>query len=90
MSTLQGTLVIGAMCIVVLVIGIVGKKRELFVNFILRTVTGVAIIYALNLVLDAQQIQLSVGINPISIAASGFLGVPGVILLYGIAGCRLL
>ena len=35
--------------------------------------------------LESKEIEVHVGINPITVTASGVLGTPGVALLYGIA-----
>lgn len=64
--------------------------KEILVKITIRTIFGVALILIVNPLLANAGIAISVGINPISVAASGILGVPGVALLYGIAGCRYL
>lgn len=51
---------------------------------------GMALIFFVNQVFVSAGIGLTVGYNPVSMATTGTLGVPGVILLYGIAGCRYL
>ena len=57
---------------------------DLFVNFVARAVVGAVLIYFVNQFLASKGIIANVGINPITMAASGTLGVPGVVLLYGI------
>lgn len=57
---------------------------ELFVNFVIRMIVGVSLIFLLNQFFIAEEIDLSVGINPVTVVTSGVLGVPGVGLLYGI------
>lgn len=59
-------------------------------HFFVRMVLGMALVVFLNLVFDNMGIALSVGCNPVSAVTAGTLGVPGVLLLYGIAGCRYL
>lgn len=59
-------------------------------RFFVRMVLGMALIFFFNQVFDNAGIDLSVGYNVVSIAATGTLGVPGVLLLYGIAGCHFL
>ena len=59
-------------------------------RFLVRMALGMASIFFVNQVLVSAGIGLEVGYNPVSMAATGTLGVPGVILLYGIAGCRFL
>ncbi len=61
------------------------KFSSVLVNFIIRAVIGVAIIFFFNQFLSEKNIEASVGINPVTIVTSGTLGVPGVALLYGIS-----
>lgn len=60
------------------------KGVRLIIDFLIRAALGLALIFFVNEFLSANQIPLSVGINPVTFAASGTLGVPGVALLYGI------
>lgn len=50
----------------------------------LRAVTGVLLILGMNMVLNQFQVPLLVGVNPCSILVTCLLGIPGVLLLYGI------
>lgn len=59
-------------------------------RFFVRMILGMALIFFLNQVFESIGIDLSVGYNVVSVAATGTLGVPGVLLLYGISGCRFL
>ena len=54
------------------------------VNFLVRAIIGLGIIFFVNKYLDYRNINISVGLNEISFLTSGFLGIPGVFLLYGI------
>ena len=78
------------LCILVLLIGIVKKKAELILNFTVRIVLGLAAIFFLNQFFLSQEIDIAVGINPISILTAGTLGTGGIALLYGIMAYRLL
>nr|WP_317448447.1 pro-sigmaK processing inhibitor BofA family protein [uncultured Sellimonas sp.] len=60
------------------------KGIEIIVNFIVRAVLGVAVIFFVNQFLDSQKIPVAVGVNLLSFLTSGILGLPGVALLYGI------
>ena len=71
-----GMLAIIGVCLIVLLIGAMGRKVEWVVNFILRAVMGTVGIYFMNYLLAAKQISIAVGINP--------LGFPGIAVLYGI------
>ncbi|MCI9314738.1 MAG: Pro-sigmaK processing inhibitor BofA [Lachnospiraceae bacterium] len=77
-------LAILGVCLVVLLIGALGRKVEWLVNFILRAVMGTVGIYFLNYILASQNVSVAVGINPLTILTSGFLGFPGIAVLYGI------
>ena len=57
---------------------------DLLVGFAVRAFVGAVIIYFVNQFLMSKGIMTNVGINPLTMATSGTLGVPGVVLLYGI------
>lgn len=57
---------------------------KIAVNFLVRAIVGLAIIFFVNEYLDGQGISVSVGMNPVTFLTSGTLGIPGVALLYGI------
>ncbi len=60
------------------------RRSRLIVNFIVRAILGLSIIFFVNEYLAFRGISVSVGINGVSFLTSGFLGLPGVCLLYGI------
>lgn len=84
MLSAGGMLAILGVCLIVLIIGALGRKVEWVVNFILRAVMGSVGIYCLNYFLALRQISVAVGINPLTILTSGILGFPGIAVLYGI------
>ena len=84
MDNIGGMLAIMGVCLIVLLIGAMGRKVEWLVNFVLRAVMGTIGIYCVNYLLAARQISVAVGINPLTILTSGFLGFPGIAVLYGI------
>lgn len=61
------------------------QKPHLLVNFIVRAIVGVAMIFFVNKFLSSQGISVQVGMNPVTVLTSGILGAPGVALLYGIS-----
>ncbi len=85
-----GVLVIAGACLLVLFMVLVKRKAELFLNFCLRAVMGAISIYGINLLLAVWEIPCSVGINLLSLLASGIFGFSGVSLLYAIAAFRFL
>ena len=84
MLSAGGMLAILGVCLIVLIIGALGRKVEWVVNFILRAVMGTVGIYCLNYLFALRQISVAVGINPLTILTSGILGFPGIAVLYGI------
>lgn len=83
-ENMSGMLAIAGVCLIVLLIGALGRKVEWVVNFILRAVMGTIGIYVMNYLLAAGRISVAVGINPFTILTSGILGFPGIAVLYGI------
>lgn len=61
------------------------KSSGLLVNFLVRAIIGITLIFFINQFLAEKQIEINVGINPVTFVTSGTLGVPGVALLYGIS-----
>jgi len=60
------------------------QGANLLVNFIVRAVIGMVIIFFVNQYMDYRNLSISVGLNAITFLTSGILGIPGVALLYGI------
>lgn len=81
---------IGAVCIIVLLIITFRTKVEFIINLVLRSVLGTIAIYFINGLLTWGGIAVMVGINPVTVLTSGILGFPGVILLFGIGFYKLL
>ena len=79
-----GVAAIVVVCLIVLGIGAMGQKVEWLINFIFRAVMGTVGIFVINYFLAARQVQVAVGINPLTVLTSGVLGFPGVAVLYGI------
>lgn len=79
----SGLVIIGMLFIVVFIVA-VRRKTECIINFVFRMILGTIIIYFTNSILNYYGIKVSVVINPISILISGFLGIPGITVLYGI------
>lgn len=60
------------------------EKSGWLLNFVMRAIIGMAVIFCVNYILDARGIEAAVGVGPVSFLTSGILGIPGVALLYGI------
>ena len=60
------------------------KRQDGLLNFVIRAMVGMAVIFFVNYFLDLRGIDMAVGLSPVSFLTSGVLGIPGVALLYGI------
>lgn len=67
-----------------------GEKNHFWVNFIVRAILGMGIIFFANEFLTQKEIAVEVGFNAISFLVSGCLGLPGVAMLYGIVAMPIL
>ncbi len=54
------------------------------INFVIRAVVGMTLIFFINQYLLPDDSSINVGLNAVSFLTSGTLGIPGVCLLYGI------
>lgn len=79
-----GAVMIIAVCILVCLISYMKRKMALFTGFLIRGSIGTGLIILTNYILQMGGISLSVGIGPVSLLTSAILGIPGVLLLYGI------
>ena len=57
---------------------------ELLLNFGIRAVFGMIVVCLINSWMAGSGMEAGVGINPVSFLTTGFLGMPGVALLYGL------
>lgn len=60
------------------------KAVSAVINFFIRAVIGMALIFFINQYVLPDDSSINVGLNAISFLTSGSLGIPGVGLLYGI------
>jgi inhibitor of the pro-sigma K processing machinery len=72
-------------CIIFIAVCILRRRPDLIVDFALRASIGTAGIYLLNLILRGKGYDINVGINGMTVLANGLLGLPGFLLLYGLA-----
>ena len=72
-------------CIIFILVCVFRRRPDLIVNFGLRASVGTAAICLLNLALSSQGYGVNVGVNAVSILANGLLGLPGFLLLFGLA-----
>ncbi|NLL72786.1 MAG: Pro-sigmaK processing inhibitor BofA [Clostridiales bacterium] len=78
-------IIIIALCVVFIAISIIRHKPDQIVDFMLRACVGCAGIYLLDFLLGFGGYQISVGVNAVTILSNGLLGLPGFVLLYGLA-----
>ena len=76
-------MIILAALLAVLLIGALRRKAEHLLTFLFRLVTGTVMIYFINLAVASYNMEIAIGINPVTVLTSGILGFPGVLLLYG-------
>ena len=60
------------------------KWGNMVVNFVIRAILGMGLIYFINQYLLPGDNALNVGLNAVSFLTTGSLGIPGVCPLYGI------
>lgn len=71
--------------VLLLLISFFGKKAEWLLNFALRGIMGTIAIYFINMGVAFLGFPVAVGINAASILTTGFLGIPGIVMLYGLS-----
>ena len=64
------------------------RQPHIMINFFVRVILGIAMIFFVKEFLEFENIAVRVGMNPLTLLTSGVLGTPGVALLYGIAFYR--
>lgn len=67
-----------------------GKAVNAIINFIIRAVVGMALIFFLDQFFIPADASVHVGLNPVTFLTTGTLGIPGVCLLYGIVCYKIL
>ena len=90
MEKLTITVMLAAICGVIMIMIAVKIKAEWLLNVCLRGVLGAIAIFFVNSFLEKQGIDRLVGINAMTVLTSAFLGFPGVVALYGIGFYNLL
>jgi len=61
---------------------IANNKARRGAAFVLRSLLGIAAVWGINFALGG--IGFAVGINAVTIAIITFLGIPGIVMLYGL------
>ena len=66
------------------------KAVSAVINFFIRAVVGMALIFFINQYVLPDDSSINVGLYAVSFLTSGSLGIPGVGLLYGIMWYQIL
>jgi inhibitor of the pro-sigma K processing machinery len=72
-------------CIAFIAICVIKRRPDLLIDFALRASIGTAGVYLLDLIFKTKGYDINVGVNGVTVLANGLLGLPGFILLYGLA-----
>ena len=85
-QNMDGQFIIWAAIGILLVFGIfvVNNKMRRVAAFGARAAVGMAAVWFINFVLGGFGLGLAVGINVLTMAVVAFLGIPGVLMLYGL------
>lgn len=79
-----------AVSVGLLMLSFVKNKKTCLAKVFFRGVMSIFAIYFINAILAFVQIPLNLGVNYYTVCTSAVLGIPGLALLYGISGCKLL
>lgn len=85
-----GIFVIVGTCLVVILIGIMRKKTEWLLNFMIRAILGTIAIVVFNRVFEGMGYSVFLGVNVVTVLTCGVLGFPGVAALYALQFYNLL
>ncbi len=90
MNSQTGVIAIVGVCALILLMGAVRKKKEWLLNLVLRTVFGTLAVLSVNMMMEKAGMTVVVGLNPVTLLTSAFLGFPGLAALYGVQFYKLL
>ena len=71
--------------VLLLILSFFARKAEWLINFVLRSIMGTIAIYFINIGVTFLGFTTVVGINAVSILTTGILGIPGIVMLYGLS-----
>lgn len=83
----QYLLYFAGICAIIFIVSLIRNKKEACINFALRAILGILVIYFLNKLFYHYGIMadgriLRAGINFYTVTISGILGIPGIALIY--------
>ncbi len=74
-----------AVCVVLIIVGVIKDNYNLIINFLVRLISGIAGIFVVNFLLQQLGLYISVGTNGYTALTVGLLGAPGFVFVYGVA-----
>lgn len=80
----QAEWMIGLAAFFVVMIAILKSRAGMILRFLVQAVLGGVLIYGMNQFFGMQNLVSTIALNPLTILTCGFLGIPGVLLLFGI------
>lgn len=78
----QAEWTIGLVTSFVVLIVILKSKASIVFRFLVQAVVGGVLIYGMNEFFAAQNLVSIIALNPLTVLTCGFLGIPGVLLLF--------
>lgn len=78
----QAEWVIGLVASFVVLIVVLKSKANMVFRFLVQAVIGSVLLYGMNQFFLSQNLVSIIAINPLTVLTCGFLGIPGVLLLF--------
>lgn len=78
----QAEWMIGLATLFVVLIVILKSRAGMVLRFVVQAVVGGVLLYGMNQFFLAQNLVSTIALNPLTILTCGFLGIPGVLLLF--------
>ena len=78
----QAEWMIGLVTSFVILVVVLKSKANMVFRFMIQSILGGILIYGMNQVFLAQNIVSIIALNPLTVLTCGFLGIPGVLLLF--------
>lgn len=78
----QAEWTIGLVTSFVVLIVILKSRASMLLRFLVQAVLGGILIYGMNQFFLSQNLVSTIALNPLTVLTCGFLGIPGVLLLF--------
>lgn len=73
---------IGLVTCFVVMIAILKSRAGMALRFLVQAIVGGVLLYGMNQFFLTQNLVSTIALNPLTILTCGFLGIPGVLLLF--------